>query len=155
MKSSTSSALACSAILLLALPARADVTPPETQPCVGKQAGDACTLGAAGTCQYQTCIKLDYANWDRDASMSPPSTTYVCLQCITSNATNTTTNTATSSPTTTNTTTTTITSTDTQTSQDDGFCSIGKTSAARRIAPWLMAGAFSLLFLFGWRRRKP
>ena len=68
--------------------------------------------------------------------------------------TGTATNTTTTSPTTTGTSTTTTTGTDTQTSKDDGFCSIGKPAAAKRIAPWLMAGAFSLLFLFGWRRRK-
>jgi hypothetical protein len=174
MKSLTSSAFVFCALSFLALPARADVAPPETQPCVSKAAGDACTYNGAGTCQSQTCGRLDYANWDRDASASPPTTTYACLKCLTDTVTTTASNTATSTPTATssstatssttstttptatasNTSTTTTTNTDTQTSKDDGFCSIGKQPAAKRIAPWLMAGAFSLLFLFGWRRRQ-
>jgi hypothetical protein len=36
---------------------------------------------------------------------------------------------------------------------DNGSCSVGKQAAATRVAPWLMAGAFSLLFLFARRRR--
>jgi hypothetical protein len=36
---------------------------------------------------------------------------------------------------------------------DDSACSIGKQITAKRVAPWLLAGAFSLLFLFGRRRR--
>jgi len=160
MKSLTSSAFVFCALSFLALPARADVAPPETQPCVSKAAGDACTYNGAGTCQNQTCGRLDYANWDQDASASPPSTTYACLKCLTDTMTTTATNTATSTPTATSSdtatssNTTTSTDTDTQTSKDDGFCSIGKPSATKRIAPWLMAGAFSLLFLFGWRRRQ-
>ena len=37
---------------------------------------------------------------------------------------------------------------------DHGSCSVGKQAAAKRVAPWLMAGAFSLLFLFARRRRR-
>jgi hypothetical protein len=33
-------------------------------------------------------------------------------------------------------------------------CSVGKHVAARRVGPWVLASAFSLLFLFGRRRRR-
>lgn len=36
---------------------------------------------------------------------------------------------------------------------DDGACTIGKASSARRIGPWLLAGSVSSLFLVGRRRR--
>jgi hypothetical protein len=39
-------------------------------------------------------------------------------------------------------------------SHDNGSCSVGRQTAAKRVAPWLMAGAFSLLFLFARRRRR-
>jgi hypothetical protein len=35
-----------------------------------------------------------------------------------------------------------------------GSCSIGKQSSATRAAPWLLAAAFSSLFLIGRRRRR-
>lgn len=134
------------AAMLSGAPARADVAPPETQPCVGKSAGDACVYNGNGTCQAQTCNKLDYANWDRDASSSPPSTTYVCVKCIVGTTTGT--------MTATNTATNTNSDGGTPPSNGDSSCSIGRQGAAKRVAPWLMAGAFSLLFLFGRRRRQ-
>jgi hypothetical protein len=123
------------AAMLLGTAARADVAPPETEPCVGKAAGAACAYNGAGTCQSQTCL-------------SPSAGGYACLECITSTNTNTTTNT--------NTVTATNTNTDggTPPSKDDGACSIAKQATAKRVAPWLLAGAFSLLFLFGRRRRQ-
>lgn len=147
--------------------ARADVAPPETSPCVGKQVGDSCTYNGAGVCQSSTCSKLDYLNWDRDASSSPPTTTYACVKCLpgpstgTVTATNTgtqsATDTATASPKDTATVSATNTGTNTQTDDkstgDDGWCAIGGKLTAKRVAPWLLAGAFSLLFLFGRRRR--
>ena len=76
MKSTISLAILVAAVPLLGFPARADIAPPETQPCLSKQAGDACTYNnASGTCLAQTCSKLDYANWDQDASSAPPSMT--------------------------------------------------------------------------------
>ena len=36
------------AAALLASPARADIPPPETQPCQGKAVGDACVYGDSG-----------------------------------------------------------------------------------------------------------
>ena len=142
MKSILASAPFLLAALLLASPARADVAPPETQPCVGKAAGAACVYNGNGTCQTQTCSKLDYANWDRDASSSPPSTTYTCVKCLigTTTGTDTATNTsADGGPPSVN---------------DSGSCSIGRQATVKRVAPWFLAGAFSLLFLFG-RRRRP
>jgi hypothetical protein len=98
------------ALLIIALPARADLAPPETEPCMSKQAGAACVYNnAAGTCQNQTCGKTG--------------STYDCLECIVPSDTN-----------------------------SDGACSIGKQLAVPRVAPWLAAGSFSLLFLF---RRRP
>jgi hypothetical protein len=125
------SAIAASALLLaLGTPARADLAPPETTPCQGKQAGTVCTYNnAAGTCQNQTC--------------SNPRGSYACIECITS-------------ATSTNTTTTTLTTNAgaEPPAAGDGACAIGKPLAIKRTAPWLLAGAFSLLFLFGRRRRR-
>jgi hypothetical protein len=159
MKSTLSLAILVAAIPLLGFPARADVAPPETQPCLSKQAGDACTYNnASGTCLDQTCSKIDYANWDRDASSSPPSMTYACVECIvgtTATATTTTTATATTTAVTnTNTTTKTNANGGTPPANDDSACSVGKQITAKRVAPWLLAGTFSLLFLFGRRRRR-
>lgn len=40
-------------------------------------------------------------------------------------------------------------------STDDGACTIGKTSSAKRLGPWLLAGSLSLLFLFRRRSKRP
>jgi hypothetical protein len=147
MKSFLASAPFLFVVMFAGSPARADMVPPETQPCVGKAAGDACVYIGAGTCQNQTCSKLDYANWDRDASSSPPSMTYACVKCIAGTSTDTGTNTNTA----------TNTNTDggaPPPAKDDGACSIGKQATAKRIAPWLLAGAFSLLFVVARRRRQ-
>jgi hypothetical protein len=37
---------------------------------------------------------------------------------------------------------------------DSSGCDISKGSTAKYVAPWLMASAFSLLVLFGGRRRR-
>ena len=128
------------AAVLLSAPARADVPPPETSPCVGKAAGAACVYNdEPGTCQNQTC----------------PSATaggYACVECITS--TNTTTTTSTTTPTATTTTTNTNADGGAPPSKDGNACSIGKHSIAKRVAPWLLAATFSVLFLFGRRRRQ-
>jgi len=128
--------------LLLAGMAKADVPPLDTEPCRTKAAGAACTYnGAAGTCESASCNRLDYANWNRDASASPPTTSYACVVCKpgTTTGTLTTTGTATDS------------GTDPAEKKDTG-CQIGGLTA-RRAAPWMMAGSFSLLFLFVRRRR--
>jgi hypothetical protein len=123
----------------VALPARADMIPPEADACRTKQVGAACSYsGGTGTCQNQTCHHFDYSNWDRDASTSPPSTSYACVECLTATDTNTNTNMdGGDSP-----------------SKDGGSCSIGKQSSATRVAPWLLAAAFSSLFLIGRKRRR-
>ena len=141
--------------------ARADVIPPEVDACRNKQVGDACISTSQGVCQSQTCSKLDYAAWDRDASTSPPTASYACVKCMPTSSTETTTDTNTDTSTVTVPPTTTDTSVSTSTeddsppsSGDDGSCSFGHRSTVRRIAPWMLAGAFSLLFLFGRRRRR-
>jgi hypothetical protein len=149
MKTATTLSLVCIATLFAAARARADVPPPETEPCAAKAAGAECTYLGPGVCQEGTCSKPDYSKWDRDASSSPPTTTYPCLKCVIGTATNT----ATTSPIATDTSTSSQTGTDTSSSSDSGWCSVGKGSAASRWVPWLMAAAFSLLFLVG-RRRK-
>ena len=220
MKTTTGLLALFSVLACFVAPVRADLIPPENQPCEFKQAGAACVLrDVAGTCQTRTCSRLDYAHWDRDASPSPPSTTYACLQCVVGSSTNTGTSSGTSSGTGTSSATVSATGTDTGSAtvsatgtdtgsatvsatstgtssatvaatgtgtgsatvsatstgttpstpagpspaaraddqeppaQDDGACSIGG-PVAKRIAPWLLAGAFSLLFLFSRRRKQ-
>ena len=120
---------------------RADIPPPDVEPCQGKAAGDACVYGTAGTCQQSTC-----------SSPSPPpsGSTYSCVRCVPGTATGTQTNTT--APT--DTATGTGTGTDTSTSSDSSWCSVGKSSMLGRIAPWLMAAVFSVLFPVGRRRRQ-
>ena len=115
--------------LLLASAARADVAPPNLEPCVGKAIGALCLTDTAvpGTCQNSTCQRIDYANWNRDASSGPSSLSYLCVLC---------------------------TAIVTPPLGEGCSCTIGKASLARRAAPWLMAGAFSLLFLFRRRRSR-
>ncbi len=130
MKSLLASAPFLLAALLLGSSARADVAPPETTPCQGKTAGTACVYNnGAGTCQSQTCL-------------SPSSGGYACLECITGTST------------TTSTDTTTKADGGSPPANDSGSCSIGRQATVKRVAPWFLAGAFSLLFLFG-RRRRP
>ena len=116
MKYATNSALFLASMFLVGLPAHADVVPPDTAACSGKQAGAACTYnGATGICQDGTCSRLDYANWDRDASASPPTASYACLKCVTGSVTATATGTDTGSKTATDTATATSTPTTTVT----------------------------------------
>lgn len=76
-----SSALAL-LVVMLASPALADVILPEESACQAREAGDACTAVSGGICQADTCTRLDYESWDRDASASPPSMSYDCLRCV-------------------------------------------------------------------------
>lgn len=83
--------LAFIALLAAAPPARADVPPPETWACQNQNEGAACDLDERpgvdgggpkrGTCRKSTCSRLDYANWNRDASATPPTMMYECLKC--------------------------------------------------------------------------
>jgi hypothetical protein len=147
MKSTLHLVLVLSAVGFVALPVRADVIPPEVDACRNKAVGAACsTSGLTGSCQNQTCHRLDYSSWDRDASASPPSMAYACVECTTATDTNTSTSTGTN----------TATNNDGGDSptKDSGSCSIGTPSAAKRVAPWLLAAAFSSLFLIGRKRRR-
>lgn len=145
MKATLHPILLASTLCLLALPARADLAPPETEPCQGKSIGTACTFNnASGSCQKQTCYHLDYSSWDRDASAAPPMAAYDCVECTTGTSTNTSTST----------TTTTDSDGGAPPSNGDGGCTIAKPSMAKRIAPWLLAATFSTLFLVGRRRRR-
>lgn len=66
-------------VLLTGAPlARADLLPTEEAQCQGKEAGDAC---GTGTCKAARCTRIDYANWDQDASAVPPSVEEDCLKC--------------------------------------------------------------------------
>lgn len=72
------------AIAVSSASARADVVPPEVDACSGKSAGAACTVpgtSTGGTCTATKCTKLDYSGWDKDASSSPPTIEYDCVQC--------------------------------------------------------------------------
>jgi MYXO-CTERM domain-containing protein len=113
--------------VVISAPARADIPPPDVEPCTGKTAGAACTYGSAGTCRESTC---------NSPSPPPSGSTYACIRCVTGTATST------------------ATATNTDTSSGDSWCSVGKGSTASRFVPWLMAATFSLLFLFGRRRRQ-
>jgi len=66
------------AALAFATPARADVPPPNSAGCMGKVAGDACQKDdmSAGTCESQTCTKLDYS-----MGTPPVSVDYTCVLC--------------------------------------------------------------------------
>jgi hypothetical protein len=152
MRNTISVSFFCIVSLFANARARADVPPADAEPCMGKAAGAACTYGTAGTCQEQTCTKADLAHWDHDASAAPPTTSYACIKCVpgSTTATGTHSNTDTSTPS--STATGTQTGTDTSTSSDGGFCSVGRSSTMGRLAPWLMAAVFSLLFLLGRRR---
>lgn len=169
MRKQTASLSLFVAVLVAGGTALADVPPPEAEACWRKTVGEPCTFGGAGTCQDGTCSKLDYLSWDRDASASPPFASYACVKCVTGTvtatntvtATDTTTNTVTATDTNTvtatgtdtNTVTATGTNTDSSTS-DDGWCSVAKGPGIGRVGPWLMAAAFSLLFLAGRRRKR-
>ena len=116
MKHAISLTVSLASMLLVPVPARADVIPPDVSACSGQQAGAACTYNStAGICQDGTCSRLDYTNWDKDASASPPSTSYACVKCATGSATATITNTPTATNTVTATSTPTVTTSSTDT----------------------------------------
>ena len=52
------------AALSLSSIARADLAPPNVDPCAGEQAGTKCTTdsGRHGSCQQTKCSRLDYSN---------------------------------------------------------------------------------------------
>jgi hypothetical protein len=62
--------------------ASADAVPPDVMVCDRQPVGAACfSDGVAGECAASRCTRLDYASWDRDASMTPPSVEYDCIRC--------------------------------------------------------------------------
>lgn len=122
------------AMLLVCGAVRADTAPPESAPCIQKEAGAACTYGGRdGTCTDTTCTKADLSSWDRDASPTPPTIQYACRLCITGAAPD--------------------AAADGPAGGDDGACAVGGRTASR-VGPWLLAGAFSGLLLVARRRRR-
>jgi hypothetical protein len=72
------------AATLLTSFAFADAIAPDEGACSGKTAGAACKIDVKnGTCVNATCTRLDYANWDRDATAGPPSKQEPCVLCNT------------------------------------------------------------------------
>ena len=116
---------ALAAVILIPLAARADIPPPETEPCKSASAGQACTYqGAKGTCQQSTCTGLDYSV---DASV-PGSRTYECLKCL---------------------------DTKVPTDGGGSGCSLAPSGPrATDLLALALAGTFSGLFLLARRRRK-
>lgn len=113
--------------------ARADVVPPDVEACNGRAAGAACTVmgGAAGACRNDTCSRIDYAGWNRDASATPPTMQYPCVRCVAG---------------------ATVDAGTSGGGDDGGGCSV-QHRAARAVGPWLLA-ALPFALLLG-RRRKP
>lgn len=179
------SLVAATVISLLSASAHADVIPMDVYACNKLSAGSPCENGAggAGVCQDSTCSRLDYAHWDRDASASPPSTSYSCLKCVpkgtgtgTGSATVTKATTDTNTETTTKATTGTgvatgtgegtgtgaVTNTTTASGTDTGPGDKEKDTdssgcsigGARVIAPWLLAGIFAACVSLLRRRRR-
>jgi MYXO-CTERM domain-containing protein len=72
------------AALTLASSARADVPPPNMEGCYSQEPGAKCKTdsGGDGTCQKQTCSRLDYSK-----GVPPGSIDYDCLLCIAGPAT--------------------------------------------------------------------
>jgi hypothetical protein len=132
-------ALFASLLVLLVLPRtlRADVPPPNSAQCTGKNAGDTCTTddSKAGACQSSTCSKLDYSDG------TPPGTkTYPCLLCTAG------------APSSTTTTTSTSTSSASATPTEGGSgCSVG--FAARVAGAGGIALIVPAIVLFARRRR--
>lgn len=63
--------------------ASADVIPMDVTECDMHAVGSACSDPAGpGVCTMSTCTRLDYASWNQDASLTPPSVTYDCVRCI-------------------------------------------------------------------------
>lgn len=70
-------------VLVLALPAFADIPPSDTSGCSGKTEGAACEKDdrSAGVCVKSTCGRNDYSN-----GPPPRRVSYECLKCGTATA---------------------------------------------------------------------
>lgn len=114
-------------LLLGAGNARADSLPPDQYECegLGKKAGDTCTTVEG---KAGRCELLDGCTTKDMANWDRDASTYppiITYACPKCVP-----------------------------SADDGACAIATPSPARRIAPWVLAASFSLLFLFGRHRRR-
>jgi len=134
--------------LLMSRAARADLAPPDTIGCHGKNIGDACQTdkGVAGVCSPYTC---GHAYPDGSTS------SYSCPQCVPSdaavpdmeagaagNAGAAGSAAVTPSPT-------------PSASGDSSGCAVGGFTSTKAFGPWMLAGCVSaLLFLIGRRRRQ-
>jgi hypothetical protein len=140
-------ALAGVALLALAvsLPVRADVASPDEEACgLPHQEGDACVNGDTkqtipnGICRTGPCLRVDWARENGEAPGHRPMKQVPCLKCVS------------------------IGSTPADPSKPRGCasapakgCSFTRTNATvRGMAPWLLAGSFSALFLVARRRRR-
>lgn len=124
------------AIALSARSASADVPPPGFEECRARDAGASCTLGSvAGTCRETTCSRLDYLNWNRDASATPPTVTYACVLCQTTSASDAGNDASTTPP----------------TPASNGGCSVA--DVGRAVGPWALAAIPLALALRARRRR--
>jgi len=163
------------AAIALSSSARADVPPPDTLSCRTASEGDSCDPDdqakidgglKRGTCRKATCSRLDYGNWNRDASATPPTMSYECLKCLLGNdggadfappadaavpatggsggqsgaggSGGAATGGASGSS-----------------GADDGSgCSLGRFPGPRALGPWALAGGFAAAVWFGRRRRR-
>jgi hypothetical protein len=112
--------------------ARADVPPPEVTACHANAGGilpigSPCINNGLGTCQNTTCTRTGIANWDRDASATPPTNTYACVACV-------------------------PVSIGTDLGGDGCGCAVGG-RLVRTVGPWLAAGLFGAAMMLA--RRKP
>lgn len=118
--------------------AAADVIPPDVDACRSQQVGSACggTVGVpAGRCQQDTCSRIDYAGWNRDAMAAPPSMQYPCVRCVSGSASD-----------------AAVADGGAASPSSSGGCSVVTTAAGRRFGPWLLAGLVGAAFLV--RRRR-
>ena len=163
------------ALVALSMPARADIAPPDVYACLGAKVGQTCTADAGvknGSCMESTCTHLAWGLDGASPLDSGPTSpgqvtvTATCLRCLANTATTTVTTTSTTTFTLSGTgtatstiPTSTLSSTATSTASEPkhggrGACVLGSHFDAKQIAPWLLAGAFSLLFLSVRRRRR-
>lgn len=152
-------------LLAASAPARADVPPPDTLSCRMASEGDPCDPDGVmtpdggtrtGTCRKATCSRLDYANWNRDASASPPTMSYECLKCTVGGDGGT----ADVAPRTDGAAPATggsggqggSATGGSSGAGDDSGCSMG--GGPRALGPWVLAGGFAAAVWFGRRRRR-
>lgn len=121
--------------------AAGDVIPPDVDACRSQQVGAACggAMGVpAGRCQQDTCSRIDYAGWNRDAMAAPPSMQYACVRCV-AGASDAGSNDGGAAD-------------GGAAPSSSGGCSVVTTPAGRRFGPWLLAGLVGAAFLV--RRRR-